>query len=99
MKFAERIARKIEKHGEQFTVGSNTYRGVFKTLDSGTMRAYLDDIEVLAVTHPGLLLVTAPDAVINVNDTINRDGRDFVVFKTSQHRIGDVSVVKLVILA
>ena len=98
MQFSERIAKKLEKHGEAFTVNGHTYRGVFRILDSGTMRAYLDDVEVMAVTHPGLLLVTVPDAEINQYDHINRDNRDYVVFKSSLHRIGDVSVVKLVIL-
>ena len=98
MQFSERIAKKLEKHGEAFTINSHTYRGIFRILDSGTMRTYLDDVEVMAATRPGLLLVTVPDAEINQYDNINRDGRDYVVFKTSLHRIGDVSVVKLVIL-
>lgn len=98
MRYCERIAKKLEKHGEEFTVNSNTYRGVFRILDSGTMRTYLDDVEIMAVTRPGLLLVTVPDAVINSNDTVTRDGREYVVFKTSLHRIGGVPVVKLAIL-
>lgn len=98
MQFPERIAKKLEKHGEAFTVNSHTYRGVFRILDSGTMRTYLDDVEIMAVTRPGLLLVTVSDAVINQNDTITRDSRDYVVFKTSLHRIGGVPVVKLAIL-
>ncbi len=49
--------------------------------------------------RPGLLLVTRADASIAVNDTITRDGRTYTVLKTSLHRIGDTSVVKIVILS
>lgn len=98
MRIAERIAKKFKKFGEAFTVNGNTYYGVFRILDSGTMRTYLDDVEVMGVVKPGLLLVTKGDATISANNTITRDGRTFTVLKTSQHRIGAVSVVKLVIL-
>lgn len=98
MLFAHRIAKKLAKFGEQFTVNGTTCRGVFKILDSGTMRTYLDDVEVMGVVRPGLLLVTEADAPISVSDSISRDGRTFTVLKTSQHRIGDTSVVKLAIL-
>src|SRR5665811_1587262 len=66
---------------EQFTVNGTTHRGVFKILDSGTLNAYLDDVERMAVTHPALLLVTEPTVTINVNDSITRDGRIYTVFK------------------
>lgn len=99
MLFAERIAEKIEKFGEEFTVGSNTYRGVFKILDSGTMRNYLDDVEMMGVTHPGLLLVTDADAGVEPDDTITRDGRIYTVLKVSNNRIGGAIVVKIAILA
>jgi len=97
--FLDRLINKLAKVGEQFTVGANTYRGVFKSLDSGTMHVYLDDVEVMGVVRPGLLLTTRGDAVISVGDTITRDSRTYEVLKTSLHRIGGVAVVKLVILA
>ncbi len=97
--FAERAAALLRKTGEEFTVGANTYRGVFRVLDTGTMRSYLDDMESMGVTRPGLLLVTEGDASIAVNDTLTRDGRTYTVLKTSQHRIGEVTVVKVVVLA
>ena len=52
MLFAERFERKLAEFGEQFTVDGNTYRGVFRILDTGTMRTYLDDTEVLGVAKP-----------------------------------------------
>ena len=98
MSFAERVAKKLEKFGEQFTIGTSTYHGVFKVLDSGTMRNYLDDVEVMSVGRPGLLLVTEADAVIDANQTITRDGRTFTVMKVSRHRIGGECAVTIAIL-
>lgn len=99
MHFAERIASKLARFGEQFTVNGTTHRGVFKILDSGTLNAYLDDVERMAVTHPALLLVTEPTVTINVNDSITRDGRIYTVFKTALQRVGDAALAKVVILS
>jgi len=99
MPFLQRIKKKLGIAGEDFTVGANTYRGVFKVLDTGTMRNYLDDTEVMGVTRPGLLLTTDADASISVTDTITRDGRTYEVLKVSTHRIANVAVVKIAILA
>lgn len=95
----ERIAKKLATCGEEFTVNSNTYRGVFRILDTGTMRTYLDDVESMGVVRPGLLLVTEGSADIDANDSIARDGRTYTVLKVSRHRIGEVVVVKLAVLA
>ncbi|MHB9035095.1 MAG: hypothetical protein ACYC64_00410 [Armatimonadota bacterium] len=99
MPFLERIQKKLAKHGEEFTVTGGTYHGVFRMLDSGTMSTYLDDVEKMGVSHPGLLLITEGNANVQVNDTLTRDGRTYTVLRTSQHRIGEVTVAKLVILA
>lgn len=99
MHFAKRIARKLAKFGEHFTVNGTTHQGVFKILDSGTMNLYLDDVERMGVVHPALLLVTEPDVPIEADDTLTRDGRTYTVLKTSLHRIGDTSVVKIAILS
>ena len=95
----DRIKNKLAKHGEEFTVGANTYHGVFAILNSGTMNSYLDDVEQMGVARPGLMLVTDGEASIAVNDTIARDGRTYTVLKVSNHRVGDTTVVKIAILA
>ena len=95
----ERFQKKLSQFGEAFTVGSNTYRGIFKILDSGTLNSYLDSVEAMGVTKPGLSLVTQADAIINVNNTIIRDGRTYTVLKTALHKIGDTAVFKMVILS
>jgi hypothetical protein len=97
--FNERAKAKLERYGEEFEIDSFPFRGVFRVLDSGTLRAYLDDVEAMAVVHPALLLITAGDTPIIVNDTITRDGRTYTVLKVSNHRIGDTTVVKLAVLA
>lgn len=99
MGFIQRIKKKLGVAGEEFTIGANTYTGVFRILDSGTLRNYLDDVEIMGVTKPGLLLVTDADTPISVSDTITRDGRNYTVLKISAHRIGGVAVVKLAVLA
>jgi hypothetical protein len=99
MSFLTRIKKKLGVAGEEFTVGGNTYRGTFKIIDSGTLRNYLDDVELMGVTKPGLLLITDADASISPTNTITRDGRTYEVLKTSTHRIGGVAVVKVAILA
>lgn len=97
--YARRLETKLERCGEEFTCGGNTLRGVFRVLDTGTMRSYLDDVEAMGVDRPGLLLVTEGEAQVDVDDTITRDGRDYTVLKVSRHRIGDVTLVKIAILA
>ncbi len=91
MRIVDRINRKLATHGEQFTVGTNTYRGVFSILGTGMMHAYLDDVELMGVSRPGLLLVTRGDASIAVNDQITRDGRTYTVLKVSNHRTRPLS--------
>ncbi len=98
MHFAERIAAKIAAFGEDYILGSVTYRGIFKPLDSSTMNIYLDDVEKFGVIHPGLLLVTAPDVSISISDTINRDGRTFTVIKTFLQSIASTPVAQFAIL-
>lgn len=99
MSFFQRVLKGLSKLGEQFTVNGHTYRGAFKALDSGTMHTYLDDVEVMGVVRPGLLLIAQADAIINPSDTITRDGRTYTVLKTAQQRIAGAAVAKLVILA
>lgn len=99
MHFAERIATKIERFGEHFTLNSATYKGIFRIADTGTLRTYLDDVEMMGVVHPALLLLTAPDVVINQYDTIARDGRDYSVHKTALLHIGDAVVARIAIMS
>lgn len=95
----ERIDRALERIGEEFVVRGSIYKGVFKLLDSGTMRTYLDDVEAMGVTKPGLLLVTGSSASILVDDTITRDSRSYFVMKISQHKIDGVVVMQTAVLA
>jgi hypothetical protein len=85
----ERVLALLEKKGELFTLGANSYYGVFKPLDSGTMRTYLDDVEVMAVVKPALLLITHANVPVAVNNQIVRDGRIYTVLKIVKHRLGN----------
>ncbi|MDH7603184.1 MAG: hypothetical protein QHI38_13680 [Armatimonadota bacterium] len=99
MRLLERVRKKIETYGEEFTLGSSTYHGVFAVLGSGNMRSYLDDVELMGVARPALMLVTSSEVPLAVNDHVTRDGRTYTVLKTSNHRIGETTVVKIAILA
>lgn len=99
MHFAERIAKKLADFGEQFTLNGASYHGIFKAADNGTLGIYLDDVEMMGVSHPALLIVTKPDVPIAVGDTITRDNRVYTVLKTAIHHIGDTAAMKMVILS
>jgi hypothetical protein len=98
MRLVDRLKSKLATYGEAFTVGTSTYRGVFAVLGSGTMRAYLDDVELMGVARPALMLVTGPETSIAPGDHITRDGRTYTVLKTSNHRVSQTTVVKIAIL-
>jgi hypothetical protein len=98
MQLVKRILNKLSKYGEQFTVDGNTYHGVFRLLDSGTMRNYLSDVEIMGVVRPGLLLLTDPDTDIELNDTIDRDGRTYIVLRIADQRVCGTAVARTVIL-
>lgn len=97
--FSERIKKKLESFGDPFVVNGATYYGIFRVLDAGTMNAYLDDTEKMAVTKPGLMLITVPAAAINAGSTLTRDGRTYTVLKISISRIAGEAVVRVAILS
>lgn len=99
MMLLTRAAAAVHRLGEEFTVGGSTFRGVFRVLDSGTLRTYLNDTEIMGVTNPGLLLITAPSSAVSVNDTITRDGRTYTALRSVLHRLAGVPVVRVVVLA
>jgi hypothetical protein len=95
-----RIEKKINKHGESFLInGTTAAKGFFRVLDSGTMRNYLDDVEIMAVIKPALFLVTLQSTPIAVDNTIARDGRTYVVRKVATERFAGVAVAKVAILS
>lgn len=98
MRFAERLASKLDRFGEEYTANGDTHLGMFKLLDNGTMNLYLDDIERMGITHPALLLATKPDVGIGIGDTLTRNGRTYTVLKTAVHYIAGVAIVRIVIL-
>jgi hypothetical protein len=98
MGFLERISGGMKRYGEAFQLSGTTYYGVFKLLDSGTMHTYLDDVESMGVTRPGLTLVTDCNTPIAENNSIVRDGRTYTVLRVSVHRIAGVAVAKVAVL-
>lgn len=98
MLLLQRIANNIVRLGEEFTVGANTYKGVFKVLDPSTMRTYLNDVEAMGVTVPGLILYTTPDTPVNQADTVTRDGVNYYAYRSVIQKVMGVPVARMVIL-
>lgn len=96
MSLAARIKVKFDKHGESYMAnGTVPGKGFFKILDSGTMRSYFDDIEISTFLKPALLLIVSSDAVLNVNDSIQRDGVTYKVRKIIKERFKGEVIFKL----
>lgn len=96
MSMLSRIDNKLDRHGEEFLVnGVTSEKGFFQVFDSGKMRTYFDDTEMMAVVRPTLFLITFADAAISVNDTIDRDGRTYTIRKIAIHRFGGTAMVKV----
>lgn len=100
MSIKSRIERKMIKHGEGFLVNGTTAEvGFFRLMSGGELGTYLDDIEAMSVVHPALLLTTTGDAEIEANDTIERDGKTYTVYKVVTHRHEGISVTKTAVLS
>ena len=99
MVFKKRMDEKLTAFGEDFLLnGVTPLKGFFQQLDTGRMHIYLDDTEVAMLTRPGLFLVASADAAISVGDTIARNGRTYSALKTSEQRIQNAAVARIVIL-
>jgi hypothetical protein len=100
MLFKKRMDEKLATFGEDFLLnGVTPMKGFFQQLDTGRMHIYLDDTEVAMLTRPGLFMVTSADSTISVGDTITRNGRAYNALKTSEQRIQNTTVARIVILA
>ena len=97
--YAQRVIDKLKIVGESFTLDGVTRYGVFRPLDSGTMRTYLDDIEVMAVPRPGLFLVTGSDTPIVVDDTVTRDGTTYTVKRVFHHTVAGETALTTAVLS
>lgn len=72
---------------------------IVAALDIGTMRTYLDDVEVMGVVRPGLKLVLAGDSTVIAADVFTREGRSFEVLKIMNQTISNVVVAKVAVCA
>ncbi len=100
MSVLSRIEKKINKHGESFLLnGTTAAKGFFRMLDSGTMRNYLDDTEIMAVAKPALFLITLQSTPIALDNTIVRDGRTYHVRKVWTERFQGIATAKTAIIS
>lgn len=99
MPIADRVSKAIDRIGENFTLDGSTYKGVFRLLDMGTMRTYLDDVEVLGVAKPAFYLTTKSDVPIQSGSTITRGTQSYQVLKHIKLTIGAETVAKCAVLS
>ena len=101
---AERVKAVIELRGE--IVNFTTYGGgaaasiwaAVAPCGSGDLRTYLDDVELMSVTHPAIKLTLSGDSLIAVSDQFSRDSRAYTVLKVFLHRVG-VDVIGITAVA
>lgn len=100
MLYKKRMDEKLAAFGEDYLLnGSTPLKGFFQQLDTGRMHIYLDDTEVAMLTRPGLFMVTSADATLAVGNTVTREGRTFMILKTSAQQIRNTTVARIAILA
>jgi hypothetical protein len=96
--FWDRLHDAIEREGETFTLAGNQYHGMIQILDSGRLRAYMDDIEIAGLSKPVLLLTVASDVPLTVGATITRDSRSFTIERIYIHRLRNNQCIKTAVL-
>lgn len=92
---SDRIKGKIAQVGEPlaFTklaggAGTFSVQAICQIASSGSLGSYLDDVEMMGVVHPGVMLTLSGDSGVIIDDAFTRDGRSYTVLKTFAHRIG-----------
>ncbi len=98
MSLWSRLHDAIEREGETFTLGGTQYRGMIQLLDSGKIRAYMDDVDIAGLTKPVLLLTVASDVPLTTGAAITRDSRSFTVKCIFIHRLRNNQCIKTAVL-
>ncbi|MFQ3549973.1 MAG: hypothetical protein SNJ70_09520 [Armatimonadota bacterium] len=99
MPISDRVDTAVDRVGESFNLNGITYKGVFKLLDSGTMRTYLDDIEVLGLAKPAWFLTTKANVPLSIGDTITRGSVNYQVLKCIKVYVSGIAVACNAVLA
>lgn len=99
MRLCERLRLAIEREGEVFTLSGNSYKGLFQLMESGKLRAFMDDVEIAGMTKPVLMLLVHQSVPLVANAAIVRDSRSYRVARIYTYRLRGVQSVKAAVLA
>jgi len=102
---SDRIDRAIDKAGQTLAFtklagagGTFSVPAIVQPLDSGTMRTYFDDTEVMAIIRPAVRAVCKSASGVIAADTFTLDSKTFVVRKIFKNYSG-ADVVSITVLA
>jgi hypothetical protein len=95
-KRAERVRSLVRRHGEEVVVnGTRTVRMVVFVATSGLLRTFFTDEDLLNFNRPMWAGLMAADEVLNIGDSITRDGETQTVRRVAVLKIGNAPAVKV----
>ena|SRR3990167_1243116 len=96
----------IDRLGETITwtklngsAGSFAHTCIVRVASSGELSAFLDDVEIMGVAKPGILLVGKADLTVIINDTFTRDSLNYIVLKVFSNRLDNEVVSKTALVS
>lgn len=101
---SDRIKAAITRVGETLsftklngTAGTFSVVAIVQPCDTGTLRTYLDDVEVLGAMRPAIKFNVASDVNVIADDTFTRGPASMTVWKVFPYYVGADVVCKEVI--
>lgn len=89
--FQQRLDVKLERYGEEITLGGVNVLALIQDLTSSYISTYFDSVEQSSIIRPGLLVVVGADVSASTGQTTTVDGRTYTVQKVApQHLAGEV---------
>ena len=99
MSYKKRADSVFDKYGEEYLINETTSaRGFFQLADYTRLYAFFDSVEQASILRPALILMTAADTSVGVDDSITRDERTYTVTKMAQIRVKDTVVMLMLML-
>ncbi len=97
--YKKRVTEQIDLHGEDFLVnGTAAAKGFFMLMDLTRLNTYFNSYEQAGLTKPALSLQVAADTSLEIDDTVDRDGRTYTVARLTQYRIHGEIVLQTAVL-
>jgi hypothetical protein len=74
-----------------------SHPAICRPLTSSEASTFLDDVERMSISHPGLYMTVKSSLSVIANDTFGRDGRSYTVLRVFSNKNGSDVVTKTVI--